>query len=167
MVILAISGSGIGAGKTTLARRYSPHIWSLAGALRQELSIMYPNYDWFNKTQEYKDFTKVKERDNVTVRQVLIAHGQLRCEEDPLYWVRTMSDKLKGTIHLMGAGTVLPIDDVRKVSEVLYMREIFGKDFLHYHVSNPLAKPEPEFEADKLERLADYIIYPNYVNEKK
>ena len=100
--ILAISGDGIGAGKTTLANRLAPgKVRSLAAAMRTELEALYPAYDWFNKTQEYKANTLVKEFDNKTVRQVLIEYGQTRCDKDSLYWVR----KLSFMILAEGCGT--------------------------------------------------------------
>lgn len=155
--IFAISGDGIGAGKSTLAKKLGQEIWSLAGALRAELKAELPNYDWFNKTQEYKE-TKVKERQNKTIRTLLIERGQLRCQEDALYWVRKIADKLKDHDKYVSAALAIAIDDIRKVSEIVHLKEKFPGQVIHFHMCTEDAVHEPEFENTELRAMADYLV---------
>lgn len=160
MVIFAISGSGIGAGKTTLAKKLANPVWSLAGGLRQELSMLYPNYNWENRTQDYKDNTRVKERENKTVRQVMVEHGQLKCETNPLYWVERLCDRID-PLGAPLAPKVIAIDDIRKLSEINYIKQKYPGQVVHFHVDFEGAIYEPEFENEKLAEIADYILRRN------
>jgi hypothetical protein len=157
MKIFAISGDGIGAGKSTLAKKLGQEVWSLAGALRQELKNELPNYDWFNKSQEYKE-VRVKERNNRTIRTLLIERGQIRCQEDDLYWVRKIADKLVEHDKFAGAAMTVAIDDIRKVNEIEHLKEKLPGQVIHFHVCTNSAKEEPEFQNDELRQMADYII---------
>lgn len=157
MRIILVSGDGIGAGKSTLAKQLGDETWSLAGAMRTELQQRFPNYDWWNRTQEYKANTRVKEMGDKTVRQVLIEYGQMMCAQDKAYWVRKLADRLEGLGHLANGVSRIAVDDVRKVLEVEHIRSRF-RDVVHYHVSNPAAVSEAEFENDKLRLIADYNI---------
>ncbi len=158
MRIFAISGSGIGAGKTTLARKVGDQTWSLAGALRAELSRLYPLYDWENRSQSYKADTKIKECGKQSMRDVMVRHGQLRCEEDELYWVRKLADKLDGTLKLANGLKSIAIDDVRKLSEIGYLKERFPDMVTHLHVATKSSVYEPMFQNDELHAIADYIM---------
>lgn len=152
-----ISGDGIGAGKTTLARSLGDQVWSLAGALRDELALLYPNYDWHNRTQAYKEKTIVKEADYRSVRQVLIEHGQAQCERDPVHYVRQIVDKLKGVSRIASGTSRVAVDDLRKVIELEYFREHLP-NVVHYHIVNPDAIPEKHFQNEELKLRADYLI---------
>lgn len=160
MVIFAISGSGIGAGKTTLAKKFGHPVWSLAGGLRYELSRIYPNYDWENRTQEYKDKTIVKEAGKKTVRQVLIEHGQHVCATNPEHYVSILTERLKGGLSPQ---PIVAIDDVRKVLEIEFLRSKFPNknEFTHLHIQWAGAIHEPEFENEQLAKIADYVIIRN------
>jgi hypothetical protein len=158
MVIFAISASGIGAGKTTLAKKLGNPVWSLAGGLRQELSLLYPKYNWENRDQSYKDTTIVKECGKRTIREVMVMHGQMRCESNPLYWVERLCDRLKDSPAL---GSVVAIDDVRKVNEIQHIKFRFPGQVVHLHVDYDLATKEPEFQNEELKAMADYIIKRN------
>lgn len=160
MVIFAISGSGIGAGKTTLARMISQPVWSLAGGLRQELAISLPEYNWENRSQEYKDKTRVHERGNKTVRQVMVEHGQAKCESNPHYWVERLCDRISSVPSTLQS-QIVAIDDVRKVSEITHIRGRFPGQVIHLHVEYEGAVYEPEFENEELRKLADYIVKRN------
>lgn len=162
MSILAISGDGIGAGKSTAAKALSRgNVWSLAGALREEMQRDFPGYDWFNKGQDYKENTKVREL-GVNVRTALIDRGQIRCNEDPAYWVRKLCDKVEATDKLAGAPLIIAIDDVRKVLEINYLRDRFGKSITHIHMINRDAIYEPQFENAALAEMADYHMGWNF-----
>lgn len=160
MVVIAISGSGIGAGKTTFAKKFGHPVWSLAGGLRYELSRIYPNYDWENRTQEYKDKTIVKEAGKKTIRQVLVEHGQHVCATNPDHYVSILAERLKGGL---APQPIVAIDDVRKVLEVNFLRSKFPKtnEFMHIHIHWDKAIYEPEFENEELAKIADYIITRN------
>lgn len=155
MRIIAISGDGIGAGKTYLANKLTDTRLSMAGALRQELHLKYPGYDWDNTSQTYKDATTVHEAEGKTVRQVMVEYGQGKCVDDLGYWakrlVSTINDRYFGN-------AVIAIDDVRKVAEIEELREAFGDQVVHIHVINLNAKFEPQFQNDSLKELADYVI---------
>jgi hypothetical protein len=165
MIIIAISGSGIGAGKTTLAKRFDVPVWSLAGALRMELKKLYPDYDWFNKSQSYKDGTVVRQTDK-TIRTMLIEHGQLRCNGDILYWVRNLADKIELNNSMLSAAVIIPIDDIRKVCEIEYLKDRFKGRVMHYHIANNAAIPEKEFENNELAEVADYVLHWNGYGKK-
>ncbi len=156
--IFAISGNGIGAGKSTLAKKLGQEIWSLAGALRDELKHDYPAYDWYNKSQEYKANTRVKEEGKRTVREVMIERGQVRCAEDALYWVRKLADKLEYVEKMATGLKTVAIDDVRKISEIECLKERFPGQVVHFHLLTSTAVREPMFENDELCEVADYTI---------
>lgn len=165
MLIYAISGSGIGAGKSTLAKSLQCETWSLAGPLRKELSRMYPRYNWFNKEQAYKENTIIKEAWDEygdarppNMRTVLIKHGQKRAAEDAKYWVRILATSLAGYAELATGPKYIAIDDVRKVCEIEHLRDRFGENVLHIHIKSDAAIHESEFEAAGLEEAANYIM---------
>lgn len=153
--IFAISGDGNGAGKSTAAKKLvgSFNIISLASIMRSELLDKYPEYDWFNKDQAYKEGTVVPEEGGKTVRQVLIDYGQSACENDPWYWVRALAFRFKDI-----EGTYA-IDDLRKIVEIDFLRGFFGpEDVVHIHIEYAGAKFEPLYDNAKLKARADYVI---------
>lgn len=158
--IFAISGSGNGAGKSTMAKKTADEVLSLAHALRQDLSQVYPTYDWFNKSQAYKDYTLVPEaaepgKDLPTVRDVLIKHGQDCCKDDPVYWVRKLCDNLDKYPTKL---SVVAIDDIRKLVEIEYLKNRFPGNITHFHIKTPRSVYEPQFQNDELEAVADYVV---------
>lgn len=160
--IVVVSGSGRGAGKSTLATRLAngSRTWSIAGALRDELTRMYPGYAWFDKRQEYKDNTRVAEYKDgrSSVRDVLVEWGQAKCVGNPTYWIDRLIDRLKGETQLATGTTVYAIDDLRKACEIERLRAAFPGRVLHFHIDFDGAIPEPEFENDALRVVADYVI---------
>lgn len=125
--------------------------------LRDELARLYPDYDWHNRTQSYKENTIVKEADYRSVRQVLIEHGQTQCEKDPVHYVRPLVEKLKGVSRLASGTSRVAVDDLRKIVELDYFREHLP-NVVHYHIVNPDAAPEPHFQNAELKARADYLI---------
>lgn len=172
MKIIGISGSGIGAGKTSFARKMADEVWSLAGALRAELKKVCPEYDWFNRTQEYKNkrfkhaarvcnYLDIQHGDidtMSTVRDALIVYGQYRCRDDEAYWVRVMCERLDQRLHIADGVKVIGIDDVRKLCEVQYLRDKYGEKFIHFHMDTKCATPEEVFENEQLAAIADYRV---------
>jgi hypothetical protein len=158
MVIYLISGSGQGAGKTTLAENLAGKhcVWSIAGAMRQELKKLYPDYDWFNKSQEYKDKVVCDAyKRGYTIREVLQEYGQEKSSAYPRYWVERLVDRIQ---HLpTGSYGMLAIDDVRKWEEMVYLKEKFPS-CVHFHVKRQKAVQEPLFDNEKLEFAADYVV---------
>ncbi len=158
MQIIAISGDGNGAGKSTLALKLADSVWSLASALREELVRKYPGYEWHNKSQTYKNLTRVGEVNGMTVREVMIKHGQDMCQADPTYYVRKLTAKLQAVSTMATGARRVAIDDIRKVVELDYLRDTFSTSLLHYHVVNPNAVFESEFDNEQLASRADYLI---------
>ena len=159
MKIIAISGSGIGAGKTTLAKKLSKDVWSLAGAMRTELELQYPGYSWFNRDQAYKANTMIKEYKNgsYSMRAALIEYGQDKCAINPTYWVERLSSSVTGLTRVASGITTIAVDDVRKVCEVEHLRKTF-KEVVHIHIDYAGASFEKEFDNLQLLELADYIV---------
>jgi hypothetical protein len=160
MKIFIFSGSGIGAGKTKAAKTMTQDVWSFANAIRQDLTYKYPAYNWYNKTQEYKDHTIVEEysKRNATVRQVMLEEGQRACNGDPAYWAKRMVEYLKGRYFIADGVSILGIDDCRKMCELETIRAAFPGQVTHFHIDNPWATVEPEFENEQLAQVADYVL---------
>ncbi len=159
MKLILVSGDGAGAGKTYAARLFGQSVWTLADGIRGELQARYPGYNWYNRTQEYKNGTIVKEweRGISTVRGVLLQYGQIKCADDPKYWVKRLCESLKQSEAAVQGITTVAVDDVRKVCELEHFRQNF-RDVVHVHVECKTAQHEPEFDAEKLKELADYIV---------
>lgn len=163
MTIYLISGNGQGSGKTTLARRLvgDKAVWSIASALRKELATLFPEYDWENRVQHYKDNTLVPEYRPVrsapfktfSLRDVMIAHGEAKCLGDPTYYAKKLVAKL-----VMQPGlSVIAIDDVRKTCEIETLKAAFPNTY-HFHVKFSGAIAEPMCDGDALEACADYVV---------
>lgn len=160
MRIIAISGDGQGAGKTFLSTKLAPEETrlSLATYLRLDLAEQYPKYDWYNKTQAYKDNTLVHETGK-TVREMLMTYGASKRAIDYDYWVNYLLDG----IYFIYNNTpernklVITIDDIRFLNEIEKLRSSFGTSVTHIHVISSKAKSEP-YDNDTLRDLADYII---------
>ena len=149
-MIYLISGTGIGAGKTTLAHKLTPHVYSLADGIREELSAEYPQYKWYDRSQASK--LTICQPTGKTLRQEMVERGQERCKQDPTYWPR----RLYNTVDWGAMHGAVAIDDVRKIVEVQYFKEMFGSLCLHLHVQWPDAVVEPLY--DDLSKVADYIV---------
>lgn len=155
--ILLISGSGEGAGKTTLARKLTPHVVSLASAVRTELRLRYPEVDWEDRTPAGKAvFIEKGALAGHTVREVLLRHAEGRRAKAPLYWV----DRTVARLRLMSEGVVqvVAVDDLRRILELETIRNEFPGQVTHLHIEYAGAVAEPHFEAEALARLADYVV---------
>lgn len=150
--LIVISGDGHGAGKTTLARTFGVPVFSQADAIRVELSQIYPDVDWFDKSPEGK--SRPFDGSGLTVRDILIQHGQARCTTDPQYWARQCLEIIQSKPH-----PVVVVDDIRKLVELSFFREKVGKENLtHFHVSYDGATPEPHFDNQLLRDVAQYLV---------
>jgi hypothetical protein len=155
--IIAISGDGAGAGKTYAARLFGQNTWTIADGMRTELQARYPDYNWFSREQEYKRSTLIRECDNKPMRRVLLEYGQSKCADNPCYWVERLCDSLDRSATIASGNNTIAIDDVRKVCEIDTLRLRF--DYVtHIHVENPDAVHEPEFDAEQLKAMADYVV---------
>ena len=169
MRIVFISGDGHGAGKTYLAQKFtngSHQIFSIANTIRFEISKKYINYDWYNKSPHYKEHTIVKET-NLSIRDMLDQFGRQKKQEKKLYWAIALANSLVFAKE-NDKQDIVVIDDLRFVDEMKYIKDRFHDDTsCHFHVVNPYAKPEPNYENEKLKKLADYHIYANKVEAPK
>lgn len=155
MVVYLISGSGQGAGKTTLAERLvGPRaVCSIADEMRKELRRLHPSIDWNNKTQAYKANTIVPGGQGLTVRMWLTNYGQKHAADNPSYWV----DKLIKNLYCEVGKSFVAIDDVRKIEELDALKKAFPHSY-HFHVDYSEAVAEPIFHSDTLKQRADYIV---------
>lgn len=160
MKIYLISGDGYGAGKSTLGKKLGDEVWSIAGALREDLQRQYPKYKWFSKDQAYKDTTKIREYGNgrMTMREVLVEYGQKKCAINPTVWVSALADRLTESVKILSGAKIFVVDDVRKVCEIDLLRSRFAGLVTHFHVVSTTGTPEPEFDNDELRARADYHV---------
>lgn len=161
MHLILISGSGIGAGKSTLAHSLAPTTFSLADEVRRELSQEYPleAEKFWNRTQAGK-LLLVADTDR-TVRDLLIERGQTRRVGDPGYWATKLYDTLVEYERQSYVHTVVAVDDIRFLNEIEILRDVEGAAVVHLHIAHLGAVAEPQYENDKLERIADYVIRRN------
>ena len=152
MAIIVVSGNGIGAGKSHFARRLdTSYVLSLAAPIRDDLADRYPAYPWYS-TKQY-DKALVCRETNLTLRQMMVDYGQAKCKEDPCYFPKRLVDKVMALPHCN-----IAVDDLRKMCELVYFREVFGDCLLHFHIVYPNAIPEPLYDADELMVAADYVV---------
>lgn len=169
--IIAISGSGIGSGKSTAASKLADEVWSLAGTLRDDLRRVFPGTDWYDKSQEYKarpfggDVSKVAGlqemlagKESLSNRDIMIAYGQAKCNEQPTYWARRLAEGLRSREQIADGVRTVAIDDLRKVCEIEYLRTMFGDRVIHLHIDTGSAIPEANYDNEQLRDLADYVL---------
>ena len=159
MKLFLFSGSGRGAGKSSASRKLADITISIADSMRKELSDLYPNYEWFNKRQDYKDNTRVLEYEDGTrmLRDVMVHYGQQQCKNNSTYWVDRAIQDVKSLVVCEGLDVTVAIDDLRKMCEIHAFRTNFP-DLVHFHLDTPpeYAIVELEFENDELAKVADY-----------
>lgn len=159
-MVYLISGTGQGAGKTTLANRLvTPfYVVSLANKMREHLQNLHPQYDWFNKSQDYKDNTIV-DGTGKSIRQNLVDAAESAREKDPDVWVRLAADEIDLRLHSDAMLENFAIDDIRRTHEVYHIRGRFPNEpILHFHIDYQSAILEPLYENDRLRQIADYVI---------
>jgi hypothetical protein len=83
---------------------------------------------------------------------MMVERGQDKCVNDKAYWPR----RLYNTVDWGAMHRTVAIDDVRKIVEVQYFKEMFGSRCLHLHIQWPEADVEPLY--DNLSEIADYIV---------
>lgn len=154
-MLILISGDGNGAGKTTLADRLPGQRLSLADGIREELQEEYPDYNWFDKTQEGKN--KLVKNTGLTIRQMLIQRGEQRREQDEYYWAKKAMSSINIILRNNEANDIV-IDDLRRLNEKEYLESYSEYLVTHIHIEHADAVKEPEYDNDKLKLAADYII---------
>ena len=160
MKIFLFSGSGNGSGKSTAAKKLTQDVWSLANAIRDELTYKYPAYNWFNKSSAYKNTTNIEEYGNgkMTMREVMVEYGQQPCKTNPTFWADKLVSYLSNRHFIADGVGVIGVDDIRKVCELETIRRAFPNQVTHFHISSASALHEPEFQNDELETMADYVL---------
>ncbi|NBW81842.1 hypothetical protein EBR21_08815 [bacterium] len=160
MKLILISGDGQGAGRTFLANKMTDNksqIFSIVNIIRRQLEQKYPKYDWYNKSAEYKLKTVVSNT-NKTIIQHLDELGRGMKKNDPLIWAKKMVEILEYARDHEKHDTVV-LDDIRFVDEYEFIKDKLHKEnILHFHVCWDKAKPEPNYENEKLKLLADYLV---------
>lgn len=155
MRLFVVSADESGLGKTTLASSLvgEHNVLSLAGYVRKELQDKYPGYEWYNKSQNYKDRTVVLEHPKYfTVRECLVEHGEARHLTDSLKWVRKAVDYLQNLERMPNTSSVA-IDDLRFPEELSALREAFP-DLVHFHIVE-----EGNVQASPFDDVADYLVH--------
>ena len=151
-MIFAVSGASIGAGKSYFAKRLNPdYVLSLASPIREDLTKLYPYYPWFSKKQEDKNIVCCET--GQTLRQMMVDYGQAKCKEDPLYFPKRLVDKI-----MSHPEANIAVDDLRKMRELVYFREVFGDSLVHFHIVHQSAVAEPLYDAEELMLNADYLV---------
>lgn len=160
MKLVLISGDGQGAGKTFLALKLTDNktqIFSIANLIRAQLQKTYPEYDWYNKEPEYKMKTIIRQTKK-SILQHMDEHGRGLKQKDPLVWARKMVDVLVYARDHEKHDTVV-IDDLRFVDEYEHIKKaLHSENIVHFHVCYDKAKPEPQYENEKLRQIADYLV---------
>lgn len=165
MQLILLSGSGHGAGKSTLARKLAgEHVFSLADEIRRELATEYTDisqYDFWDKTQEGK--TKLVELTGKTVRDLMIERGEgRRAKFGPGYWVDKLYHRVQAEFATAYEDITCAVDDIRHANEVEILRRLerdFGVTVTHLHICFESAVLEPLYDNDGLMNIADYVIY--------
>tara|TARA_R110000868_G_scaffold375983_3_gene640693 strand:- start:2210 stop:2704 length:495 start_codon:yes stop_codon:yes gene_type:complete len=160
MKIILFSGTGNNSGKSTAAKLLTQDVWSLAGAIRQELTQKYPAYNWYNKNPDYKEKTIIEEwKDGkYNMRKVLVEYGQIPCKTNPTYWADKLVSYLTNRHFIADGVGIIGVDDVRKLCEVETVRAAFPHTTTHIHLLSDQANLEPEFENEELAKIADYKL---------
>ena len=150
--IFLVSADGNGAGKTTRAKQLSPVVLSFADAVRRECQTLYSEskVDWFDKTQEGKLQLVMPGK---TVRDCLIEHGQKACEDDQFHWAKAMVLAI-----LSSHARIVAVDDLRKLTELNYLTDIFGPLITHEHIIFDDAVLEPQYNNNELRACATRLI---------
>jgi hypothetical protein len=159
MRVILISGDGHGAGKTFLARKFAREdcIFSIANLIRAELRKKYPNYDWYNKDPRIKTSVVVRETKK-TIHEMLVDAGHEGKSKNPLVWAQKLAELIQYSRDKLKLELAV-IDDVRFEDECIYLRSMLGMEFVtHFHIVNPKATPEPQYNNEKLKVMADYRI---------
>jgi hypothetical protein len=163
MKLILISGDGHGAGKTFLARKLAANqdqMFSIANVIRGKLRKQYPAYDWYNKDPKFKTKTIVKET-GLSVHTMLDALGRDTKRKFPLFWAKEIVEVIAYARSSVGLELGI-IDDVRFLDEYQFIRSSLADcEIVHFHIVNPKALPEPQYENEQLKKLADYLLSRN------
>lgn len=155
MRIILISATGLSAGKTTLARKFTDVVISLADEIRRELSEEYPHVNFYGKTQEQKNVRVLQT--SKTVREMLIERGQARRAENEDHWVNLAISRVKEIVdHHLNA--TIAVDDLRFLNELHRFQAVFGSSIVHMHIDEASAIEELQYQNKELAAVADYVI---------
>ena len=154
-MIILISGSGIGAGKTTLAKilrdKHNGFILSFAYIAKEHLAAQFKNELFLSPRQEDKNILI----DGVSVRQHIINYCVEKKKNDPAFFARNMVQLIHESTSKY---TTIIIDDMRYAVELHAIKKHFDyQGVRHIHVDNFLATPEPETDEKLLRNQADMI----------
>jgi hypothetical protein len=112
---------------------------------------MYPGYPWHSKSQTDKNI--ICSATGQTLRQMMVEYGQGKCRDDACYFPKRLVQKI-----MEHPTASFAIDDLRKMCEIVYLREIFGDSLVHFHMVYPHAKAEPIYDAEELMVACDYLV---------
>lgn len=166
MTTIHVLTGGIGAGKTTLAPSLGL-VCAQADLVREELKGLYPDVDWFNKTQAYKD-TPHPALSGQTPRAYIIRLAEEKVSANGLDYfakqniLRMAKIQFHNSLRRAFSPTFV-VDDVRRLAELERYRYLdTGTDrfrVIHWHLkggiqdTQPTATPMEEFE-----KRANYVI---------
>lgn len=165
MQLILLSGSGHGAGKSTLARKLAgDNVFSLADEIRRELATEYTDisqYDFWDKSQEGK--TKLVGDTGKTVRDLMIERGEgNRAKFSPDYWVDKLYDHVLMAFAAAYGDIACAVDDIRHNNEIKILRRLgdhYDITVTHLHICFENAVLEPVYDNDGLMNIADYVIH--------
>lgn len=157
MRIIAISGSGNQAGKTTFADKFmGPGVlrMSFADGVRVAARKLYPDYNWFSKDAAFKRRI-IAGTKGLTARDILIEIGVGERLRDPDVWARDVVRRIEESDRLASGVTTVVIDDLRYINELEALAKA-GR-LIHFHVVAEGSCEEPQYDNEALARWADYV----------
>jgi hypothetical protein len=155
--VLLLSG-GAGAGKTTLALKLrtpgAAERIAFADELRATCAQQWPGVPWFDRRGEEKSKPR-PELGGLSIREMLVREGELRCREDLNFWADKLACAIEG-MFIAGVRMVI-VDDLRKLSElgrILKWCRNHGWVCTHLHLEGGV----PDYDCAELAKLADYVV---------
>ncbi len=182
VTFILVSGSGIGAGKTTLADALADMIDSFHGALRhpslvirdgfargvrhQAKTLVHPRFHHLVDSTCQKDKRKkVVKLDgaSVVLRELLLSIGEGARAENVDHWCEALFARHKAEIE-GDKDVYIIVDDCRMPNEVAFFRNK-GFKVAHIFIDFPGAEPEP-FPTEAMKSMADKIVSRNKMTDE-